>query len=86
MMTDPPELATAAAVALRYSEQGFGVVELIRGVDGAPADFRYIMTNPAFDQASGDAWATGRPASSILTEYRAPWLEGFARVVATAAP
>jgi PAS domain S-box-containing protein len=86
MMTDPPELATAATVALRYSEQGFGVVELIRGVDGAPADFRYIMTNPAFDQASGEAWATGRPASSILTEYRAPWLEGFARVVATAAP
>jgi PAS domain S-box-containing protein len=86
LMPDPDVLATSLLKALKASAQGFGIVELIHDDGGQPVDFRYVETNEAFDRSAGVEWATGRPASTILGDFRNPWLEGFAHVVQTGVP
>ncbi|MCA1326702.1 PAS domain S-box protein [Herbaspirillum sp. alder98] len=69
--------------ALRDSEQrwrnlfeqmreGFFIGQAVRGGDGAIADFRMNMLNPAFQQQTGidTAWADGRMMSEITPSIR----------------
>ncbi|MGZ3182032.1 MAG: ATP-binding protein [Telluria sp.] len=56
-------------------DQGFCVVEVLYGEDGAACDLRYVETNPAFEKQSGMRDVIGRRLSELLDEFEPWWLE-----------
>ena len=80
--------------ALRQSEEryrtlfesigeGFCVIEVLLDDDGAPADYRFLETNPAFRQHSGLADAAGRTVREVVPGVESHWVETYGRVAAT---
>ena len=89
----------AAEDALRRSEgrfrglfeamtEGVALHEILRDEGGEPVDYRLVEVNPAYSTHTGipQAEAVGRRASELYGTGRAPYLDVYARVVATSQP
>ena len=67
-------------------DQGFCVVEVLFDAGGQPVDYRFLETNPAFDQQTGLAGAVGRTARELVPTLEDRWFEVYGRVAATGEP
>ena len=75
----------AASVArfenlFRSMDEGFFVVELIRDEAGAAFDYRFLLTNSAFERTTGLVGVAGRKRSELLTPEPLWWLPIYDRV------
>ncbi|MCQ8241861.1 PAS domain-containing protein [Rhizosaccharibacter radicis] len=69
-------------------QDGFMVGELVPGADGAPADWRCLEINDAWEELVGlpRGAVLGRVATDALEGLEPEWLAEFARVVETGEP
>lgn len=67
-------------------DEGFCVVQVIRGADGSWADYRFLEVNPAFTKFTGisveDA-LSGRPISDLVPGLEPFWAATYGRVAET---
>ena len=68
---------------LNSVDVGFCVVEILFDDDGSPADFRFLETNPAFEQQSGLSDAVGKCVRALVPQLEAHWFETYGRVALT---
>ena len=86
-----------AEAALRESEAryrtlfesvdvGFCIIEVLYDGGGAPIDFRYLETNPAFVSQAGLEGAVGRTIRELVPDLEHHWIDLYAAVAATGEP
>jgi len=86
-----------AEAALRESEaryrslfesidEGFCVVEVLVDGAGRPVDYRWVETNPAFEQQTGLTDAVGRTARELVPGLEEQWVATYGRVALTGEP
>jgi PAS domain S-box-containing protein len=61
-------------------DQGYCVCELVFDTEGEPVDYRFLETNPQFEQASGLRDAAGRTALEMVPSLERHWIETYAAV------
>lgn len=66
-----------------HVDQGFCHAEMIFDVEGRPQDYRFLDVNPAFEQMTGLANATGKTALELVPNLERWWIEMYGRVVST---
>ena len=64
-------------------DQGFCVVRVLFDERGAPLDYRFLETNPAFQQQTGLVGAVGRTARELVPTLEERWFQVYGRVAAT---
>ncbi|AFZ30628.1 multi-sensor hybrid histidine kinase [Gloeocapsa sp. PCC 7428] len=83
-----------AEAALRQSEEryrtlfesmdeGFCTIEMIFDADDRPIDYRFLITNPAFDRQTGTENAQGRTVREIAPNHEAYWFEIYGNIALT---
>ncbi|MBW4550769.1 MAG: response regulator [Aphanocapsa sp. GSE-SYN-MK-11-07L] len=91
------QLRREAGAALRKSEekyrtlfesinQGFCVIEMIFDPTDRPIDYRFLITNPAFDQQTGTENALGKAVREIAPRHEDYWFETYGNVALTGEP
>ena len=79
-------LLTAYRTAFASSKQGFCLLEEIPTPATDPPDFRYLLTNPAFDQQAGLTQAVGQTIRQLVPQVEAPILASYQSVAQTGEP
>ncbi|WP_435020049.1 PAS domain S-box protein [Tundrisphaera sp. TA3] len=64
-------------------DEGYCVVEPILDAEGRPADYRYLMANPALEEQTGMGGIVGKTAREVMPAHESHWIEAYARVAAT---
>ncbi|RFA38926.1 PAS domain S-box protein [Alkalilimnicola ehrlichii] len=83
-----------AEVALRDSErryrtlfnsiqEGFCIAEVLYDTTGTPVDYRFIETNPAFEQHTGLLNAEGKTIRELVPDIEEQWIELYHRIAST---
>ena len=67
-------------------EDGFSLIELLFDETNTPIDYRFLETNPAFEQQTGLKQAAGKTARQLIPELEAHWFETYSRVALTGQP
>jgi signal transduction histidine kinase len=67
-------------------DQGFCVLQIIFDDDGRALDYRFLETNPAFEEQTGLVNAVGRTARELVPELESHWFETYGRVALTGEP
>ena len=67
-------------------DEGFCIIEMVFGEDGAPLDYRFLETNPAFERHTGLEHAVGRTVREMVPGHDAHWFEIYGRVAMTGDP
>ena len=65
---------------------GFCLVEILYDAGGAPVDYRFAETNPAFEHQTGLVDAVGQTVRDLVPEIEPYWIETYAAVAATGEP
>ena len=68
--------------------EGVALYEIICGVDGKPADYRFLEINPAFERLTGLCRETviGKTAREVLPDIEDYWIETYGRVALNGTP
>jgi PAS domain S-box-containing protein len=80
------QLREAALQALRQSDAGFCVIEMIYDAGGKPVDYRFIAVNPAFERQTGLKDATRKTMREHVPEHEQHWFDTYARIAETGEP
>lgn len=64
-------------------DEGFSIVEVILNGDGEPADFRYLETNPGFEQHTGLKDVVGKTIRQLVPGVEAMWIDVLGRIALT---
>ncbi|MFI4915845.1 MAG: PAS domain S-box protein [Phycisphaerales bacterium JB060] len=64
-------------------DEGFCVIDLIYGDDGAPVDYAFVEINPAFERHTGLTDAVGKRIMDLVPDLETDWVDRYARVAAT---
>jgi PAS domain S-box-containing protein len=67
-------------------EEGFCVFEMLLDADGAPVDYRWLETNPAFQRHTGLVDAVGKTARQLVPGLESYWIETYGKVAETGEP
>jgi PAS domain S-box-containing protein len=67
-------------------DEGFCVIEMIFDPDGRPVAFRWLETNPTFEQQAGLVQAVGNTARQLIPDLDESWFEIYGRVALTGDP
>jgi signal transduction histidine kinase len=67
-------------------DEGFCVVEVLFDASGAPYDYRFLETNPAFEKHTGLKNAVGQRMRELEPRHEAHWFEIYGRVARTGEP
>jgi signal transduction histidine kinase len=67
-------------------DQGFCLLEMIYGPEGAAVDYRFLRVNRPFERHTGLRDAAGRTARELVPNLEQHWVETYAAVAATGAP
>jgi diguanylate cyclase (GGDEF)-like protein/PAS domain S-box-containing protein len=67
-------------------DEGFCVIEIIFDEHGGAVDYRFVETNPAFEQHTGLVGARGRTAREMVPDLEAHWFETYGRVATSGVP
>lgn len=62
-------------------DEGFCIIEKVDTAPGEPIDFRYVVTNPAFNAQSGIDNAEGKTIRDLLPDIGEIWIETYNDVV-----
>lgn len=71
---------------LESIDEGFCLIEVIFDAVNHPVDYRFLETNPAFEEHSGLREAVGRTARELVPSLDDRWFETFGRVARTGEP
>ncbi|MEG4148914.1 PAS domain S-box protein [Microcoleus sp. Pol12B5] len=83
-----------AEAALRQSEEryrtlfesideGFCIIEMLFDANDTPIDYRFLETNPAFEQQTGLRQAAGKTARQLVPDLEDHWIKIYAQVALT---
>ncbi|MEP6487601.1 ATP-binding protein [Microcoleus vaginatus] len=83
-----------AEAALRQSEEryrtlfesideGFCIIEMLFDANDTPIDYRFLETNPAFEQQTGLRQAVGRTVRQLVPDFEDHWIKIYAQVALT---
>jgi PAS domain S-box-containing protein len=67
-------------------DQGFCICEMILDDAGQPYDYRFLETNPTFEEQTGLKGASGRTARELVPGLEEHWFETYGRVALTGEP
>jgi signal transduction histidine kinase/CheY-like chemotaxis protein len=67
-------------------DEGFCVIEVLFDASGAPYDYRFLETNPAFEKQTGVTNPVGRCMRELEPRHEARWFEIYGRVARTGEP
>lgn len=67
-------------------DQGFCVIEMLFDDEGAPVDYRFLETNPAFEGQTGLVNAVGKRVRDLVPGLEAHWFETYGAVARTGQP
>jgi signal transduction histidine kinase len=67
-------------------DEGFCVVEVLFDPSGAPHDYRFLETNPAFEKHTGLKNAVGQRMRELEPRHEAQWFEIYGKVARTGEP
>jgi two-component system CheB/CheR fusion protein len=67
-------------------DQGFCIIEMLYDASGNPFDYRYLETNPVFEEQSGLRNAVGKTARELIPDIEMHWIEPYGKVAATGKP
>ncbi len=62
-------------------DQGYCVCELVVDAQGRAVDYRFLETNPLFEEATGLRDAVGRTALELVPALEPHWVDTYAEVV-----
>ncbi len=71
---------------LESIDEGFCLIEVIFDADNCAVDYRFLETNPAFEEHSGLHDAVGHTARELVPNLDEHWFETFGRIVRTGKP
>ncbi|AEH39234.1 PAS domain S-box protein [Halopiger xanaduensis] len=66
--------------------QGFCIIEMLFDDTGDPVDFRFLETNPAFEELTGLRDAEGERMHDLEPEHEQYWFDRYGEVVQTGVP
>ena len=64
-------------------DQGFCVIEMIFDDQNKPVDYRFMETNPVFEDLTGLTNAIGKTARELLPDLESHWFEKYGKVALT---
>ena len=67
-------------------EDGFCVIEMLFDENNTPIDYRFLETNPAFEQQTGLQQAEGKMVRQLIPNLEAYWFETYGKVALTGEP
>lgn len=67
-------------------DEGFCVIEMVFDNKGRPADYRWLETNPSFEQQTGLVNAIGKTARQLVPNLDESWFRIYGRVALTGEP
>ena len=67
-------------------DEGFCVIEVLCDEREQPLDYRFLETNPSFEQQSGLQDVVGRSMRELQPDLEAHWYETFGKVAITGTP
>jgi signal transduction histidine kinase len=81
--TETTEKVLADKALIDSMDEGFAIFDTVFDDQGRPCDFRWILTNAAFESQTGQTDTVGRTLKEVLPALEAVWLDTFSRVVST---
>jgi serine phosphatase RsbU (regulator of sigma subunit) len=60
-------------------DEGYCLCEMIVADDGTPLDYRFLETNPLFEEMTGLQGAVGKTAYELVPDLEPHWVETYAR-------
>ncbi|WP_435349269.1 GAF domain-containing protein [Haloarchaeobius sp. HRN-SO-5] len=66
-------------------DEGFCIVEVLFDEDDAPVDYRFLETNPAFEDRTGLTDAEGERMRDLESNHEEHWFEMYGRIAQTGA-
>ena len=67
-------------------DEGLCVIDMLFDADGAPCDFRFIETNPAFIKHTGLVDAVGKTMRDLVPGHEQHWFDIYGQVATTGEP
>jgi signal transduction histidine kinase/ActR/RegA family two-component response regulator len=67
-------------------DEGFCIIEVLFDGDGKPADYRFLVTNPAFATQTGLVDAQGKRMRELAPHHEQHWFEIYGRIALTGEP
>ena len=67
-------------------DEGFCIIEVLFNDRGAPVDYRFLETNPAFVKQTGLADALGKRMRELAPAHEEYWFQTYGRVATTGEP
>lgn len=71
---------------LESIDEGFCLIEVIFDTGNQPIDFRFLETNPAFEEHSGLHNAVGHTILELVPDLNTQWFETYGEIVRTGEP
>jgi PAS domain S-box-containing protein len=71
---------------LNTISEGFCIIEVLFDADDRPIDYRFLETNPAFEEQTGLWNAQGKLMRVLAPEHEAYWFEIYGKVALTGEP
>ncbi len=63
-----------------FLDDGFCLCEMLTDAEGRSVDYRFIQTNPQFEEMTGLHGATGRTARELVPNLEPVWVETYGRI------
>ena len=67
-------------------DEGICIIDMIFDAAGRPVDYRFVDTNPAFEEQTGLHDAVGKTMRELAPDHEAHWFDTYGRVAATGEP
>ncbi len=77
------KIATERQELLNESGQGYCILQVLFDRQGKPTDYRFLDTNPAFEEHTGLVHAVGKTALELVPDLEYAWIERYAHVAST---
>jgi PAS domain S-box-containing protein len=81
--SESTERVLAERQLVEVMDEGFCVIEIIYDEESRPVDFRYIRTNPAFEEQTGLQNAKGKLITELVPGIERDWIETNSNVALT---
>jgi PAS domain S-box-containing protein len=67
-------------------DEGFCIIQMLFDEEGRPVDYRFLESNPAWEEHTGLRDALGRTARELIPDLEEHWFEIYGRVALTGEP